>query len=374
MRAVVYTGPFNVEVREVSKPTILHPSDVIVKGDDLHMYEGRTAAETNMVFGHENMGIVDEVGPGVTALKKGDRVVMPFNVACGHCLNCEGGRSAFCTEVNPGFAGGAYGYVSMGPYPGGQAEYVRVPFADFNALKLPSGTEHEEDFALLADIFPTGWHGVQLSGFKPGESVAVFGAGPVGLMAAYSAKLRGASAVYVVDRVPERLQKARDIGCIPINLSDGDPAEQIKSLRGGAGDRLEVDRGVDAVGYQAVGSDGKTEQPNAVLESLIAVVRPTGGLGIPGLYVPKDPGAPDANSAKGYISFPFGKLFEKGLTVGTGQCNVKSYNRYLRDLIIAGVAKPSFVVSHNLPLEEAASAYDKFDKRVDGYTKVLLHP
>ncbi|KAK7042805.1 GroES-like protein [Favolaschia claudopus] len=372
MRAVVYDKPFTVSVREVDKPTILHPDDIIVKvttscicGSDLHMYEGRTAAQAGIVFGHENMGIVDEVGTGVTLLKEGDRVVMPFNVACGRCLNCEEGRSAFCTLVNPGF-----GYVAMGPYPGGQAEYVRVPFADFNALKLPPGTEHEEDFALLADIFPTGWHGVELSGFRPGESIAIFGAGPVGLMAAYSALLRGASAVYVVDRVPERLAKATEIGCVAVDFSKGDPAEAIKGMRGG----MEVDRGVDAVGYQATTGDGKTEQPNAVIEALIAVVRPTGGLGIPGLYVPSDPGAPDAASAKGYISFPFGKLFEKGLTMGTGQCNVKSYNRYLRDLIISGRAKPSFVVSHNVSLDDAADAYVKFDKRIDGYTKVLLHP
>ncbi|KAK0448689.1 related to formaldehyde dehydrogenase [Armillaria ostoyae] len=377
MRAVVYESPFRVTVQDVPKPTIEHADDVIVKGaprcicgSDLHMYEGRTGAQAGIVFGHENMGIVDEIGSGVALLKKGDRVVMPFNVACGRCLNCEEGRSAFCTHVNPGFAGGAYGYVAMGPYQGGQAEYVRVPFADFNALKLPPGTEHEEDFALLADIFPTGWHGVEISGFRPGESVAVFGAGPVGLMAAYSALIRGAAEVYVVDRVPERLAKAKEIGCIPINFTESDPADQIIKLRGGK----EVDRGVDAVGYQATSSDGKTEQPNAVLEALIKVVRPTGGLGIPGLYVPTDPGAPDSAAAKGYISFPFGKLFEKGLTVGTGQCNVKSYNRYLRDLIIAGRAKPSFVVSHNLPLEDATSAYEKFDKRIDGYTKVLLHP
>ncbi|KAK7032464.1 hypothetical protein VNI00_013022 [Paramarasmius palmivorus] len=377
MRAVVYDKPFSVSIQEVPKPTILHPDDIIVKvttscicGSDLHMYEGRTAAEPGIVFGHENMGIVDELGSGVTLLKKGDRVVMPFNVACGRCLNCEEGRSAFCTHVNPGFAGGAYGYVAMGPYPGGQAEYVRVPFADFNALKLPPGTDHEEDFALLADIFPTGWHGVQLSGFRPGESVAVFGAGPVGLMAAYSAVLRGASEVYVVDRVQERLDKAKEIGCTPIDFGKGDPVEEILKLRGGK----EVDRGVDAVGYQATTGDGKTEQPNAVLEALIRVVRPTGGLGIPGLYVPSDPGAPDSAAAKGYISFPFGKLFEKGLSIGTGQCNVKAYNRYLRDLIVAGRAKPSFVVSHNVGLDKAPEAYEKFDKRIDGYTKVLLHP
>ncbi|KAF8137495.1 hypothetical protein EV363DRAFT_1318130 [Boletus edulis] len=377
MRAVVYEGPFSVSVKEVLKPVITHPDDVIVKvtttcicGSDLHMYEGRTAAQAGIVFGHENMGVVDEVGSAVILLKKGDRVVMPFNVACGRCLNCEEGRSAFCTIVNPGFAGGAYGYVAMGPYQGGQAEYVKVPFADYNALKLPPGTEHEEDFALLADIFPTGWHGVELSGFRPGESVAVFGAGPVGLMAAYSAILRGASEVYVVDRVPERLQKAKEVGCVPIDFSKGDPVEMIKALRGGR----EVDRGVDAVGYQATTGDGKTEKPNVVLEALINVVRPTGGLGIPGLYVPSDPGAPDSAAAKGYISFPFGKLFEKGLRIGTGQCNVKAYNRYLRDLIISGKAKPSFVVSHNISLDDATTAYDKFDKRVDGYTKVLLHP
>jgi len=377
MRAVVYDKPFTVTIREVEKPKILHPDDIIVKitttcicGSDLHMYEGRTAAQAGIVFGHENLGIVDEAGPGVTVLKKGDRVVLPFNVACGRCGNCEQGKSAFCTQVNPGFAGGAYGYVAMGPYPGGQAEYLRVPFADFNALKLPPGTEHEADFAMLADIFPTGWHGLEISGFKPGESVAVFGAGPVGLMAAYSAVLRGAADVYVVDRVPERLAKAKEIGCVPIDFSKGDAVQQILDIRGGK----EVDRGVDAVGYQAMSGDGMKEQPNAVLEALIRVVRPTGGLGIPGLYVPSDPGAPDSASAKGYISFPFGKLFEKGLSLGTGQCNVKAYNRYLRDLIIAGKAKPSFVVSHNLPLDQAAEAYDKFDRRVDGYTKVLLHP
>lgn len=377
MRAVVYEKPFTVSIHEVPKPQIQHPDDVIVKvttscicGSDLHMYEGRTAAQPGIIFGHENMGIVEELGPGVTLLKKGDRVVMPFNVGCGRCVNCEEGRTGFCTLVNPGFAGGAYGYVAMGPYPGGQAEYVRVPFADFNALKLPPGTDHEEDFALLADIFPTGWHGVQLSGFLPGESIAIFGAGPVGLMSAYSAVLRGASEVYVVDRVPERLAKAEQIGCIPIDFSHSDPVEQIKNKRGGK----EVDRGVDAVGYQAVTVDGKTEQPNVVLEALVRVVRPTGGIGVCGLYVPTDPGAPDAASAKGHISFPFGRLFEKGLSIGTGQCNVKAYNRYLRDLIIAGRAKPSFVVSHNLSLDEAPEGYRKFDQKVDGYTKVLLHP
>jgi len=261
--------------------------------------------------------------------------------------------------VNQGFAGGAYGYVSMGPYRGGQAQYIRVPYADFNALKLPPGNEHEKDFITLADIFPTGWHGVVISGFKPGES-----------MAAYSAILQGPSKVYVVDRVPECLAKAKEIGAIPIDFSKSDAVEQIKKQHDGM-----VDRGVDAVGYQASSSsDKKKEEPNAVLKALIAVVKPTGGIGVPGLYVPADPGAADEQSREGNLVLPFGKFFEKGLSMGTGQCNVKAYNRYLRDLIVAGRAKPGFIVSHEIGLDEAVEVYKKFDNREEGYTKVIIHP
>ncbi len=377
MKAVVYKAPFRVAVETVTEPKMQHPNDVIVKvtstaicGSDLHMYEGRTAAQPGIVFGHENMGIIEEVGSGVSGLRAGDRVVMPFNVACGFCRNCQAGYTGFCLSVNPGFAGGAYGYVAMGPYMGGQAEYLRVPYADFNCLKLPTGTEHESDFILLADIFPTGYHGCELADVRPGETVAVYGAGPVGLMAAYSALLRGASQVFVVDRVPERLAKAQEIGAIPINFDVADPVEQIKAQTGGLG----TDKGVDAVGYQAVTKEGSTEQPALVLNALIQTVRATGALGIPGLYVPADPGGVDAQAKQGNLSIAFGKLFEKGLRLGTGQCNVKRYNAQLRDLIIAGRAKPSFVVSHELPLADAPVAYEKFDKRIDGYTKVVLHP
>merc|ERR1711939_244782 len=377
MKAVHYDGPFKVAVREIPLPKLEHPDDAIIKvtttcicGSDLHMYQGRTAAEAGLVFGHENMGIVTEIGQGVTLLKRGDRIVLPFNVADGRCRNCEEGKTAFCTGVNKGFAGGAYGYVAMGPYQGGQAEYVRVPYADFNALKLPPGTENEADFALLADIFPTGWHGVELSGFRPGETIAIFGAGPVGLMAAYSAVLRGASKCYVVDMVKERLDAAKKIGCIPIDFTKSDAVDQIIKDNGGE----MVDRAVDAVGYQAVDKGGQKEKPNVVLDNLIRVTRPCGGLGIPGLYVPSDPGAPDEQSGQGQILISFGKLFEKGLKLGTGQCNVKAYNRYLRDLSISGRAKPSFVVSHEVGIDDAVDAYEKFDKRIDGYTKVLLHP
>jgi glutathione-independent formaldehyde dehydrogenase len=375
MKAIVYKGPYKVAVENVSRSKIQHPNDAIVKitttaicGSDLHMYEGRTAAQPGIVFGHENLGVIEEIGSGVSSLKVGDRVVMPFNIGCGHCRNCIEGNTGFCTNVNPGFAGGAYGYVAMGPYMGGQAEYLRVPYADFNALKLPDGNSFEKDFILLSDIFPTGWQGVMQSGFKPGDTVAVFGAGPVGLMAAYSAKLCGASKIYSVDRVKARLDKAKSIGAIPINFDDGDPAKQILDHTDGEG----VDRGVDAVGYQAT-SNGK-EVPNTVLMSLVKAVRSTGGIGIPGLYVPSDPGASDDEAKLGMLKFPIGKLFEKGITMSGGQCNVKRYNRYLRDLIISGVAKPSFVVSHEIKIEDAPIAYEKFDKRIDGYTKVLIHP
>ncbi|MGP3983352.1 glutathione-independent formaldehyde dehydrogenase [Streptomyces sp. KR80] len=377
MKAVVYKGPFSVAVEEVERPRIQHPNDVVVRvtstaicGSDLHMYEGRTAAEAGIVFGHENMGIIEDCGEGVTSLKKGDRVVMPFNVACGFCKNCLDGFTGFCLTVNPGFAGGAYGYVAMGPWPGGQAEYLRVPYADFNCLKLPEGKEYESDFILLADIFPTGYHGCELAQVRPGESVAVYGGGPVGLMAAYSALLRGAKKVFSVDRVPARLEKAREIGAIPINFTEGNPVEQIKEQTDGEG----TDKGVDAVGYQAMARTEEREEPATVLNSLVETVRATGMLGVPGLYVPADPGGPTEDAKHGMLLVAIGRLFEKGLKLGTGQCNVKRYNRYLRDMIIEGRAKPSFVVSHELPLEQAPAAYDKFDKRIEGYTKVVLHP
>ncbi len=386
MDAVVYKGEHEVAVEEVDEPEIQHPNDVVIDitttaicGSDLHMYEGRTAADPGIVFGHENMGIVDEVGEGVTTLEEGDRIVLPFNVACGFCQNCEEGYTGFCTNVNPGFAGGAYGYVAMGPYKGGQAERLRVPYADFNALKLPEGREFEDSFILLADVFPTGWHGTELANLTSGESVAIFGAGPVGTMAAYSAKLKGAAEIYVVDRVPSRLEMVEEhCDATPINFEDADPVEQIIDAHGD-----EVDKGVDAVGYQAIDPetdpgddayDPARENPAVVLNQLIQVVRPTGELGIPGLYVPSDPGAPDAMAGQGRLGIDFGKFFEKGLRCGTGQANVKRYNRYLRDMIIEGRADPSFLVSHREDLERAPEMYEKFDQREEGVTKVLLEP
>lgn len=375
MKAVVYKKPYEVAVEDVDDPRIDDPTDVVVKitstaicGSDLHMYEGRTGAEAGIVFGHENLGIVEEVGPGVGSLAVGDRIVLPFNVACGFCSNCEAGRTGFCLTVNPGFAGGAYGYVSMGPYRGGQAEYLRVPFADFNALRLPEGEEHEADFAMLADVFPTGYHATEMADVQPGETVVVFGAGPVGLMAALSAQIRGASRVFVVDKVASRLSIVEGMGAEPVDYSDVDPIEFVVDATDGG-----ADKGVDAVGYQAQAGDGE-ETPAVVLNQLVHTVRPTGRIGVVGLYLPSDPGAPNEDAAEGRLLFEVGTFFERGQTMGTGQADVKRYNRRLRDLIVAGKAEPGFIVSKELPLAEAPDAYEKFDNREDGYSKVLLHP
>jgi glutathione-independent formaldehyde dehydrogenase len=378
MKAVVYKDAYNVAVEEVPDPRITDPRDAIIKitttnicGSDLHMYEGRASVDQGKVLGHENMGIVAETGDAVTNFKTGDRVSVPFNVACGTCRNCTHGWTSFCLRVNPteGVDGGAYGYAQMGPYDGGQAEYLRVPFADFNLLALPQGTEHEQDFTMLSDIFPTAYFGTDLAGVAPGDTVAVYGAGPVGLLAVHSAFLRGAARVFAVDMHADRLNLAREFGAEPVNIGDGDPAEHIMEATSGAG----TDCGVEAVGYQAHDAAGG-EDPPMVLDWLVGSVRSTGRLGVIGVYMPQDPGAATEGAKEGRIGFDFGKLFQKGQRLGTGQCPVKRYNEHLRDLIIAGRATPSKIVSHEVPLTEAPDAYEKFDKRVDGYTKVLLHP
>ena len=378
MKAVVYKAPFQVAVEDVPEPRIEAPSDVIVKvtttnicGSDLHMYEGRTSVERGKILGHENKGIVAETGPGVTQFRTGDRVSVPFNVACGTCINCVSGWTSFCLRANPseGTDGGAYGYAQMGPYDGGQAEYLRVPHADFNLLPLPAGDEFERDFAMLSDIFPTGYHGTELAGVSPGDSVAVFGAGPVGLLAAHSARLRGAAQVFVADMHLDRLTLASCFDATPVDITAGDPAVQILDATGGDG----VDCGIEAVGYQAHDPDGN-EHPEMVMDWLVSCVRATGGLGVVGVYMPQDPGAADEGARDGRIAFDFGKLFSKGLRMGTGQCPVKRYNEHLRDLIVAGWAHPSLLISHELPLSRAPEAYERFDSRNEGYTKVILHP
>jgi glutathione-independent formaldehyde dehydrogenase len=378
MKAVKYAGPYRVAVEDVPEPKIEAPGDAIVRitttnicGSDLHMYEGRTSVAEGKILGHENMGIVAETGPAVTRINPGDRVSVPFNIACGTCRNCGSGWTSFCLRTNPtaGVDGAAYGYAQMGPYDGGQAEYLRVPFADFNLLELPPGEEWERDFTMLSDIFPTGYHGAELAGVRPGDTVAVFGAGPVGLLAAHSSYLRGAARVFVVDYQPDRLALAERFGAIGVNIADGDPVERIVDATDGLG----ADCGIEAVGYQAHDPAGQ-EHPEMVLDGLVRAVRTTGGIGVVGVYLPQDPKAATDGAKEGRIGFDFGTLFQKGQRLGTGQCPVKRYNVALRDLIIAGQATPSLLVSHELPLAEAPDAYDKFDRRADGYTKVLLHP
>ncbi len=378
MKAVVYRGARNVAVENVPDPKVEDPTDAVIRltttnicGSDLHMYEGRTNVEEGKILGHENTGVVVATGEAVSAFNVGDRVSVPFNIGCGHCRNCESGWTSFCTTMNPieGMDGAAYGYANMGPYDGGQAEYLRVPHADFNLLLLPPGEEWENDFAMLSDIFPTGWHGTELAGMQAGDRVAVFGAGPVGLMAAHSAMIRGASEVYVVDKEPDRLRLVDSLGATPIDFSAGDPVEQITQATGGR----PVDCGVEAVGYQAHDSEGE-EHPELVLDNLVKVVRSTGGIGVIGVYMPSDPGARDEAAKEGRIGYDYGTFFTKGQQMGTGQAPVKRYNRQLRDLIIAGRAKPSFIVSHEVGLDEAPEAYRRFDERQAGYTKVMLRP
>ncbi|MBV8055207.1 MAG: glutathione-independent formaldehyde dehydrogenase [Deltaproteobacteria bacterium] len=377
MQAVVYEGPRKVSVKQVADARIERPTDALVKitstnicGSDLHMYEGRTDVETGKVLGHENLGQVMEVGNAVDRIKVGDWVCLPFNISCGFCKNCEQGFTGFCLTTNPGNAGAAYGYAKMGPYQGGQAEILRVPYADFNCLRLPPDAEEKQsDYVMLADIFPTGYHATELAQVNPGESVVVYGAGPVGLMAAYSASIRGAGMVMVIDRHPDRLRLAEKAGAIPIDDSKESPVDRVLALTKGRG----ADKGCECVGYQAHDPLGQ-EHPTDTMNKLVQSVCPRGVLGIVGVFVPQDPKAPDELSKKGKLAFDWGKLWEKGQRLGTGQANVKAYNRRLRDLIAAGRANPSFIVSHELPLSRAPEAYMHFDRRDEGWTKVVLKP
>ncbi|RXA17614.1 alcohol dehydrogenase [Methanosarcina sp. MSH10X1] len=442
MKAVVYKGPNKVAVEDVDDPEIEHPGDAIIRltssgicGSDLHMYEGRTVVKPGRVLGHEPLGVIEKVGDAVTSFKKGDRVVVTFNVACGHCMNCVRGFPSACLTVNPEMAGGAFGYAKMGPYKGAQAELLRVPFADFNCTKLPGspGDQWEDDFLLLSDVFPTGFFATMLAMVMPGLPVAVFGAGPVGLLSAYSAILQGAGQVFVVDYIPDRLELARSIGAIPIDFTISDPVAQIEALRsqysavdtllpgdkkiqevvsdvqnlaGRAGVPIDITRsdpvamiqlmramnpaivqsllpgeekmkgvmsGIDAVGYQARDRNNPSkENPTQVISDLVRLVNPTGHLGIIGVFTADDPGGSDEHAKKGEYILPFGQLWEKGLTVGTGQTPVKKVILMLRDMIIAGAAKPGFIVSHRISIEDAPAAYKEFSQRADGYTKVII--
>ena len=379
MKALVYYGPHDVRISDMPDPKIEKPTDVLVKitttnicGSDLHMYEGRTNMEKGRIFGHENLGEVIEVGKAVTQIKVGDMVCMPFNIGCGHCKNCETGLTGFCLTMNPDpkMAGAAYGFAGMGPYPGGQAEYLRVPFGDFICLKLPEDAkEKENDYVMLSDIFPTGYHATELAGVKPGESVVIYGAGPVGLMAAHSANLKGAGKIMIVDDHKDRLKLAEEFGAIPIDASKGLPSDQVKELTNGDG----ADRGCECVGYQCCNRHGE-EQSNYTMNELVQAVKATGSIGVVGVFVQKDPKSKEKLQKEGHMDFDFGSFWMKGQRMATGQANVKSYNRKLCQLITSGKATPSSIISHELSLEEAPEAYKHFDARDKGWTKVILKP
>ena len=377
MKALVYQGPRDVQVQNMPDAKIERPTDVLVKitatnicGSDLHMYEGRTDMESGRILGHENLGEVIEVGKAVDRVKVGDRVCLPFNIGCGFCENCERGLSGYCLTVNPGSAGGAYGFAGMGPYSGGQAEFLRVPYADYNCLVLPPDAEEKEnDYVMLSDIFPTGYHATELAGVKPGETVVIYGAGPVGLMAAHSSVIKGASQVMVVDTHKDRLALAEKLGAIAVDNSDGNAVERVMELTKGQ----RADRGCECVGYQCCDHHGR-EVPNLTMNSLVETVKATGTIGVVGVFIPEDPGAKDKLAQQGQIAFDFGKFWFKGQRIATGQANVKAYNRKLCNLIHTGKARPSLIVSHELPLDQATEAYKRFDERENGWTKVVLKP
>src|SRR5450432_784880 len=307
-RGVVYLKPGSVEVQKIDFPTFRNPAGksidhgVILKvlttnicGSDQHMVRGRTTAPAGMVLGHEITGEVIEKGRDVEYLEIGDLVSVPFNVACGRCRTCREGDTGVCLHVNSDRARGAYGYVDMGGWIGGQAEYVMVPYADFNLLKFPDKAQAMakiRDLTCLSDILPTGYHGAVTAGVGPGATVYVAGAGPVGLACAAACQLLGAAVVIVGDLIPERLAQARSFGCETVDVSKdasvGDQIAQILKVP-------EVDCAVDCVGFEARGHghDAKTEAPATVLNSLMQICRAGGALGIPGLYVTEDPGASD---------------------------------------------------------------------------------
>lgn len=383
-RVVVYKGPGQVAVESIDYPKLELPSDVVdglgiarkaphaailkivttnICGSDQHMVRGRTTAPVGQSLGHEITGEIVEVGDDVLFAKVGDICSVPFNIACGRCRMCNEGKTGVCLNVNPARPGAAYGYVDMGGWIGGQAEYVMVPFADFNLLRFPDRDQALEkilDLTMLSDIFPTGYHGAVTAGVTTGSTVYVAGAGPVGLAAAHAAQLLGAAAVVVGDMIPERLAQARSFGCETVDLSsDGTLAEQLEQLLG----EPEVDAAVDAVGFEARGHGRDAgEAPATVLNSVMEVTRVGGALGIPGLYVTGDPGAADDKAKEGTLGVRIGLGWAKSHSLTTGQCPVKKYNRQLMQAILSDRARIAKAVNATtISLDDAPRGYQEFD-------------
>lgn len=374
-RGVVYLRPGTVEVRDIEDPTLAAPDGrkldhaVILKvistnicGSDQHMVRGRTTAMPGLVLGHEITGEIIEKGSDVEMLDVGDIVSVPFNVACGRCRCCKSQDTGVCLTVNPSRAGGAYGYVDMGGWIGGQARYVMVPYADFNLLKFADREQAMEkirDLTMLSDILPTGFHGAVKAGVGVGSVVYVAGAGPVGLAAAASARILGAAVVMVGDFNKERLDHARKVGFEPIDLSASDRlGDMIAEVTGSN----EVDSAIDAVGFEARGHSGG-EQPAIVLNQMMEITRPAGAIGIPGLYVTEDPGAIDNAAKQGSLSLRFGLGWAKAQSFHTGQTPVLKYNRQLMQAILHGRLNIAEIVNAQvISLEDAAKGYESFDQ------------
>jgi glutathione-independent formaldehyde dehydrogenase len=388
-RVIEYMGPGEVAVKSIDYPKLEIPREVadwlgvqpsaphavILKvvttnicGSDQHMVRGRTTAPVGQTLGHEITGEVVELGSDVMFLKKGDICSVPFNIACGRCRMCQEGKTGICLNVNPARPGAAYGYVDMGGWIGGQAEYLMVPFADFNLLKFPDRDQALEkilDLTMLSDIFPTGYHGAYTAGVTTGSTVYIAGAGPVGLAAAHAAQLLGASVVIVGDMNADRLRQAESFGCATVDLSTGDPLpDMVEQILG----EPEVDAAVDAVGFEARGHGADAEEaPATVLNDMMNIARVGAGLGIPGLYVTGDPGGVDENAKVGQIGLRLGLGWAKSHSFATGQCPVKRYNRQLMNLILSDKAQIAKAVNATtITLDEAPASYRKFD---DGAAK-----
>src|SRR3954449_1110300 len=386
-RGVVYMGPGTVEVQDIEYPTfelkdgpgvpqesvgrqchhgvILRIVSTNICGSDQHMVRGRTTAPQGLVLGHEITGEVIEKGRDVEFLNEGDLVSAPFNIACGRCRNCKERKTGICLTVNPARPGGAYGYVDMGGWPGGQAQFVMVPYADFNCLKFPDKEQALEkilDLTMLSDIFPTGYHGAYTAGVTTGSTVYVAGAGPVGLACAHAAQLLGAAVVIVGDMNGERLQQARSFGCETVDLTkDASLGDQIAEILG----KPEVDAAVDCVGFEARGhgADADKEQPATVLNSVMDITRAGGSLGIPGLYVTGDPGAADEAAKQGSLSIRIGLGWAKSHSMTTGQCPVMKYHRGLMMAILHDRCQLAKAVNATvITLDDAPKGYKDFDK------------
>ena len=374
---VVYQGTGRVEVQSIDYPklelgarkcehgVILKVVATNICGSDQHMVRGRTTAPAGMVLGHEITGEIIEKGRDVEFLKVGDLVSTPFNIACGRCRNCKERKTGICLNVNPARPGAAYGYVDMGGWVGGQADYVMVPYADFNLLKFPNREQAMakiRDLTLLSDIFPTGYHGAVTAGVTTGSTVYVAGAGPVGLACAAACHLLGAAVVIVGDMIPERLAQARTFGCETVDLREKMLlGERLAQILG----EPEVDAAVDCVGFEARGhgSDHVEERPATVLNSLMTVARAGGAIGIPGLYVTDDPGAKDESAKSGVLEIRIGLGWARSHSFTTGQCPVMKYNRQLMMAILYDKVRIAKAVNATvISLDQAPQGYKDFDQ------------